>query len=108
MSTGQFLQSTLNEDGKVTLSLNTANVPEPAEGEVVVRMEAAPINPSDLGVMFAAADITQAESSGEGIEKTLSASMPKAWLPRFKARIGQALPLGNEGAGTVVAAGSSP
>jgi NADPH:quinone reductase-like Zn-dependent oxidoreductase len=108
MTNGLQLQSTLDESGTLKLALTEVEVPDPAENEVLVRVEAAPINPSDLGVLFGPADVGSASTAGSGIESVLTAPVPPQHLPRFKGRLGQALPVGNEGAGVVVAAGNSP
>ncbi|QJB69490.1 zinc-binding dehydrogenase [Parasphingorhabdus halotolerans] len=107
MTTGLQMQSTLHENGTLELALAKVDFPAPAEGEVLVRMEASPINPSDHGVMFGPADVGKATSSGDGADRVLSAPVAPAHMARFKARVGQALTVGNEGAGVVVEAGSS-
>ena len=96
-----------DEGGRVTLALNEAPFPQPKENQVVVQVEATPINPSDLGVLFGYADTSQATASGSGTEATLSVPVSKQGMAMMKGRIGQALTAGNEGAGMVVAAGSS-
>jgi NADPH:quinone reductase len=101
------IQSTVTEDGRVVLSLADVDTPEPREDQVVIRVEAAPINPSDLGPMFGPADLRTLTSAGEGDERILSAGIPEHLRPMVQARVGRPLPMGNEGAGTVVAAGSS-
>ena len=101
------IQSTVTEDGTVVLSIADVEVPEPGEHQVVIRVEAAPINPSDLGPMFGPGDLRTLRSSGEGDDRTLVADIPEHLRPMVQARVGHSLPMGNEGAGTVVAAGSS-
>jgi len=98
--------STVNESGELRLELVEKPVPVPEADQVLVRIEAAPINPSDQGVMFGWADISAAASSGAGQHKVLSAPVSEQGMRVMKARMGQALPVGNEGAGTVVATGS--
>jgi NADPH2:quinone reductase len=90
------------------ISLVAVAVPAPAEDDVLIRVEASPINPSDLGLLLAGADVTTATVSGSGARRVLSATLPPAALRAMTGRIGTSLPVGNEGAGTVVAAGSSP
>jgi len=97
--------STVSEDGTLTMNMVEQPMPTPNPDQIVVRIEAAPINPSDHGVMFGWADISAATSSGEGKNRVLTAPVPASGMGRMKARFGQALPIGNEGAGTVVAAG---
>ncbi len=99
--------STVGKDAKLTMELHEVPMPTPKDDQVVVRVEATPINPSDHGVMFGWATMGEASSSGKGANTVLSAPVSKAGMGVMKARIGQSLPVGNEGAGTVVAAGSS-
>jgi NADPH:quinone reductase-like Zn-dependent oxidoreductase len=103
--TGRTLRSTLREDGTLTLSLEPVTLDPPGDDEVIVRIEAAPINPSDLGLMLAAAEVETMSASGEGDTASLSFRIPADRLPAMRTRLGQAMPLGNEGAGTVVACG---
>ncbi|WP_077342278.1 zinc-binding dehydrogenase [Pseudocolwellia agarivorans] len=102
------LTSTISEDNKLTLALQNIEMPQPGVDEVVVRIEAAPLNPSDLGVMFSAADMTTAVQSGTEQSPVITANVPEKFMPALKTRVGKATPVGNEGAGTVIAAGSSP
>jgi NADPH:quinone reductase-like Zn-dependent oxidoreductase len=90
----------------VELSLEDVDVPTPEPHEVVVRVEAAPINPSDLGLLFAGADTTQATAGGTPDRPVVTAPLPAAAARAAAARVGQSLPAGNEGAGTVIAAGT--
>ena len=106
-STGHELRSTISDDGWVTLSLREFDISEPGPEEVVVRIDAAPINPSDLGMLFGGADLHAAESTGTDELPAVSAPLSDAALARQRGRVGTAMPVGNEGGGTVVAAGSS-
>lgn len=84
-------------------------MPQPAAPEeVLVRVEAAPLNPSDLGLLFGGADMRQAKVSGTAERPIVTAPVSAAAMAVGAARIGQSMPAGNEGAGTVVAAGTSP
>ena len=103
MTTGLQLLSTVGEDGNLTVHLAEQDLPEPVGHEVLVRVEAAPINPSDLGLLFGAADLAAADFSGGRIVAPLSDGARRA----MAARVGQAMPIGNEGAGTVIAAGEA-
>jgi NADPH2:quinone reductase len=102
------LRSLVTEDGTLRLSLETVDVPGPGPEEVVIRVEAAPINPSDLGLLLAGADMTAATVDDGPGGPVVTAPIPEAMARQMTARVGQSLPVGNEGAGTVVAAGSSP
>ena len=106
--TGLELRSLVKPDGELELSLVSQPVPQPAADEVVVRIEAAPINPSDIGLLFGAADMGTAKASGTAERPVLTARIPERAMKGMAARIGQSLPVGNEGAGVVVAAGASP
>ena len=105
---GLQLRSLVRRDGTLEVHLARVDTPEPAAGEVLVRVEAAPINPSDLGLLFGPADLSTATLSGSGETAVLTARIPPAAMKGLAARLDQALPVGNEGAGTVIAAGSSP
>ncbi len=106
-ATALQLQSLVKADQTVELFLDTVEVPEPGPGEVVVRVEASPINPSDLGLLLAGADVIAAVSSGPADRPVVTAPLPDAAMRAMKGRVGVPMPVGNEGAGTVVAVGSS-
>lgn len=99
------MQSTVHADGRLELGLVEVAMPEPKADEVLVRVEAAPINPSDLGVMFGTADVTRVERRG-GDQPGVVAPIAEHLRPAMAARVDQPIPVGNEGAGVVVAAGS--
>ena len=101
--THRRLVSTVTKEGEVRLSLQTVPLPVPNDDEVLVRVEATPINPSDLGVLLALTD-GAAFTAGDGATVApLSPAVQRA----LSGRAGIDLPVGNEGAGTVVAAGAS-
>ena len=102
------LQSLVTKEGELRVSLTSVPVPEPKPDEIVVRVEATPLNPSDLGLLFGAADMGTARISGSGSAAVLTAKIPAERMPAMASRIGQAMPVGNEGAGTVVAADDAP
>jgi NADPH:quinone reductase len=101
------LRSLAKKSGELELSLQTAAIPDPAADEIVVRIEAAPINPSDLGLLLANADWSQAKSGGSAQHPTLTAALSPNAVQAMAARIDISMPVGNECAGTVTAAGSS-
>ena len=100
-TTGKQLFTTLESDGTLTVEIAETTFPDPTGNQVLVKMEAAPINPSDLAILTGAADFENAEYSPGKVV----ARMPEPFNTGSKARHGQRLPAGNEGAGTVVAAG---
>ncbi len=101
------LRSLVKNIGEVEVSLVETPIGSPEANEVVVQIEASPINPSDLGLLFAAADLSTAKATGTPERPVITAKVPEAAMRGFGARLDQSLPVGNEGAGTVVAAGSS-
>jgi NADPH:quinone reductase-like Zn-dependent oxidoreductase len=102
------LRSLIKNSGDLELSLAKVAVPEPADDQVVVKVEASPINPSDLGLLVGPADMSQAKVSGSGDGTVVTAKVPPSTLPFLAARLDKSMPVGNEGAGTVVKAGASP
>jgi NADPH:quinone reductase len=102
------LRSLVTSQGMLELSLHDVPVPTPATNEVLVRVEASPINPSDLGSLVATADMTTATVAGTPERPVVTASLREGTLRGLSSRLDASLPVGNEGAGTVVAAGSSP
>ena len=100
------LRSTVADDATVTVAVHESELTPPGDEQVVVRVEAAPINPSDIGNLFARADLTRAEAL-DAEQPAVRAPLDPRALRALRARVGQAMPAGNEGAGTVVAAGAS-
>lgn len=107
MPTTLQMQSTIRSDATLEVALAEVEIPAPGEGDVIVRVEAAPINPSDLGLLFGPADIRTASVGGTAERPVLTAQVPPELMKSVAARVDQPLPVGNEGAGTVVEAGSS-
>jgi NADPH:quinone reductase len=107
-ATALQLRSLVTADQRVELFLDAVEVPEPGATEVLVRVEAAPINPSDLGLLLAGADVSAAAVSGPADRPVVTAPLPDAAMRAMAARVGIPMAAGNEGAGTVVAAGSAP
>lgn len=106
-TSGLQLKSLITGDGLLKLSLEKIAIPQPTADEVVVRVEASPINPSDLGLLLGAADMTTVRREGEGVNAVVTATVPERLMPLMAGRVDQAMPIGNEGAGTVVWAGKS-
>ncbi|HTZ93053.1 MAG TPA: zinc-binding dehydrogenase [Streptosporangiaceae bacterium] len=104
---GLQLRSLVRADQVLEVFLDSVPVPEPGPGEVIVAVEAAPVNPSDLGLLFAGADLSAAVVTGSPQRPVLTAPIPDAAMRALAGRVGTPMPVGNEGAGTVVAAGSS-
>ncbi len=106
-TSGLQLRSLLKKSGELELSLVEITTPEPGPDEVVVRVEAAPINPSDLGLLIGPADMSTAKVSGTREAPVITAKMPDAVMGAMTARLDESMPVGNEGAGVVIKTGSS-
>lgn len=107
-SAGLQIRSTIKPEGVVELSLVSVETPAPGSDEVVVRIEGTPLNPSDLGLLFGGADMTKAEASGTADSPVVTAPIAPAVMKAMAGRVGDSLPVGNEGAGVVIQAGASP
>ncbi len=104
---GLQLRSLITPAGQLEISLVSIATPAPAPDEVVVRIEGTPLNPSDIGLLFGAADISTAKITGSGASAVVTMQVPDRAMKGMAARLGQSMPVGNEGAGTVVATGDS-
>jgi NADPH:quinone reductase-like Zn-dependent oxidoreductase len=105
--TGLELRSLIKNSGELELSLASVPIPEPGPDEILVRVEASPINPSDLGLLVGAADMSTAKASGTGDAAVVTAKVPDGAMKAMAARLDESMPVGNEGAGVVIKAGSS-
>ena len=106
-ASGLQIQSTISRDGHLEVKLAPVETPSPGPDDVVVRIEATPINPSDLGLLFGPADITKASQAGTADDPILSAPVPPELMGMVASRLDQPMPIGNEAGGIVVEAGSS-
>jgi NADPH:quinone reductase len=102
------IRSLLKKDGTLELSLAREAVPLPAADEIVVRIDAAPINPSDLGLLLASADWSHPIVTRNAEGPVLASAVPASAMRAMASRMDQSMPVGNEGAGEVIEAGSSP
>jgi len=106
-NTGLQLRSLIKKSGELEISLAQVAISEPDANEVVVRVEASPINPSDLGLLIGAADMATAKMSGTRDAPVITAVVPEAAMKAMAGRLDESMPVGNEGAGVVVKTGSS-
>ncbi len=106
--TGLSLRSLIKASGELELTLADAEVAAPGPHDVLIRIEASPINPSDLGLLFGAADMSTARAGGSATNPVVTASVSERLMKSMSGRLDQAMPVGNEGAGVVVEAGDSP
>jgi len=106
--TGLQLRSTIKSSGQLELTLVDEPVIAPGSDEVVIRIEATPINPSDQGLLFGAADLSTVQVGGTVAQPVTTAKVPERAMRAMAGRMDQSMPVGNEGAGTVIAAGDSP
>src|SRR6202171_2682823 len=105
--TGLQLRSLIKKNGELELPLSSVPVPHPAADEVVVRVEASPINPSGLGLLVGTADMTTAKASGTKDAPVITAKVPEAAMKAMAGRLDESMPVGNEGAGGVIKTRSS-
>jgi NADPH:quinone reductase-like Zn-dependent oxidoreductase len=104
---GPQLRTLIRKSGELEISLVSVPTPEPGPDEVVVRVEATPINPSDLGLLVGAADMSTAKAAGTKDAPVITARVPDAGMRAMAGRLDESMPVGNEGAGVVIATGSS-
>jgi NADPH:quinone reductase-like Zn-dependent oxidoreductase len=107
-ATNRTMLTEVKPEGVLELYLADLPMPTPKDHEVVVKVQATPINPSDLGLMVGAADVTSARAIERAGLPGIAMNVPEAGMRFMAGRIGQALPIGNEGCGVVVAAGAAP
>ncbi len=107
-TSGLQLRSMVTSAGELQLSLEDTPVQPPKANEVVVRVEASPINPSDLGLLLGMADLATAQQGGTAERPTVTAQVPEGIVKHLSGRFDESMPVGNEGAGIVIAAGEDP
>ena len=106
-ASGLQLRSLVKSSGVLELSLERVETPAPAAGEVVVQVLGSPINPSDLGLLLGPADVSTARVTSNANGPVVTFDIPERLQRMVAARADESMPVGNEGAGLVVAAGSS-
>lgn len=107
-TTALELRSLVQADGTLQISLESVPVPTPGPDDVLIQVQAAPINPSDIGLLLGPADLSTVQVSGSAERPVATARIPERAMPGMAARVGQSMAVGNEGSGLVVAAGASP
>lgn len=105
---GLQLRSLVKKSGELELSLAPITTPDPGPDEIVVKVQGTPINPSDLGLLIGPADMATLKATGSGAQRIVTATIPEQMLRGLTARLDEPMPVGNEGAGLVVGAGSDP
>jgi NADPH:quinone reductase-like Zn-dependent oxidoreductase len=106
--TNTVMVTLVKPEGQLEVYFEHRPMPEPKPHEVLVKVLTTPINPSDLGLLFGGADMTTARAGTRDGLPMITADVPPAGMRAMGGRIGDALPIGNEGCGTVVKAGDSP
>ena len=99
------MQSCVHENATVECALVEITIPDPKPDEVVVAVEAAPINPSDLGLMFGAADLSSVREVERNGQPAVLLDVPTAAMRAMAPRVGHWMAVGNEGSGRAIAAG---
>ena len=100
------LRSEVRADGSLELSLQDVPLPEPGPDEIMVELEAAPLHPADISQLLGPADLSSGQRTGTGRDARIVFQIPKDRLASVETRRRMSLPVGNEGAGVVVAAGA--
>jgi NADPH2:quinone reductase len=102
------IRSTVTSEGNIELSITKAERPIPSADEVLIKVEAAPINPSDLGLLLSfAADLSSISTSGSEDETVTSMKIHPALMGSMKSRLNHSMQAGNEGAGIIIDAGEN-
>lgn len=101
------IRTKITSAGKLELSIQTVTIDAPGDDEIVIRVEATPINPSDLGLLLGPADVSTLQISGSADNPVVTMDVPENMLKPLAARLDQSMPVGNEGAGVVVEAGNN-
>jgi NADPH2:quinone reductase len=108
VSHSKEIRSTVTSEGNIELSITKAELPIPSADEVLIKVEAAPINPSDLGLLLSfAADLSSISTSGSEDETVTSMKIHPGLMGSMKPRLDQSMLAGNEGAGVIVDAGEN-
>ena len=103
MTVSKQIKSKISKEGLLTISLNEVNIPDPGDGEVLIKVQATPINPSDLGLLVGPADVSSLKEVEKG--SVVEMKVPDGLIRSVAARFDQNLPVGNEGSGIVESAG---
>ena len=103
MTLSKQIKSKISKEGLLTISLDEVEVPEPGDDQVLIKIQATPINPSDLGLLVGPADISSLKEIKKG--SVVEMKVPDGLIRSVAARFDQDLPVGNEGAGIVESAG---
>ena len=106
-TTNLTMLTEVKADGVMEMYLASLPMPQPKDHEVLVKVLATPINPSDLGLMVGAADVASARAIDRNGQPGVAMDVSDAGMRFMASRVGQAMPIGNEGCGVVVAAGAS-
>tara|TARA_B110000014_G_scaffold264313_1_gene264884 strand:+ start:4472 stop:5599 length:1128 start_codon:yes stop_codon:yes gene_type:complete len=101
------IRSEVTNEGKLKLSLIEEKKPTPKENEVLIRVEATPINPSDLGLLLGPADVNSLKVEGHKENIVAMIDIPEPLMRMVQPRLGKSLPVGNEGAGVIEDAGEN-
>ncbi len=102
------LTSTVLPSGQLEIALVHQTLPPLGDHDVRVEVQATPINPSDIGLLFGAADLSTLRAISDRPLPAITADIPAQAMAGMAGRLGQSLPVGNEGAGRVVQAGAAP
>jgi NADPH2:quinone reductase len=103
MSINKQITSTVTDQGKLEITITESERPVPGDDEVLIQIEATPINPSDLGLLLGPGDINTLQVE----DSKITMDVPKAIMGAMKPRLNIPMPVGNEGSGVVIEAGTN-
>ena len=107
-NTSREIRSEVTSEGQLKLSIESVEMPTPKDHEVLLKVEASPINPSDLGLLISfAADLSSISTEGSGDDKTTTMNILPALHKTMTARFDKSMKVGNEGGGVVVDSGEA-
>ena len=102
MTTNKQITSTVTDQGKLEIAITESERPIPKDNEVLIEIQATPINPSDLGLLLGPGDINTLKAE----DSKITMDVPEAIMGAMKPRLNIPMPVGNEGSGIVVEAGA--
>jgi NADPH2:quinone reductase len=101
------IRSNVTSEGNIEISIASVEKPIPAENEVLIKVEASPINPSDLGLLISfAADLDSLNVTGSGDETVAKMKVHPGLMKAMAPRLDQSMKVGNEGGGVIEGAGT--
>src|SRR3989344_4347382 len=105
-TTALQLRSLVQANGTLQISLEPTPVPTPGPDEVLIQVQATPINPSDIGLLLGPADLSTVQVAGTAERPVATARIPERAMPGMAARLGPRTAGGHQGAWLGVGGGA--